>query len=102
MRPQTAGALATSPRPYFPTKSASPKVLSMSNHARRQHTPGNLPDQSSILARIEAELANGYLEVPAEGITFKQFLCVYLAFAREGRERMVGGLRSLFRFHPAH
>ena len=55
-----------------------------------------------ILALLQAEMAEGYLQVPVEGITFNQLIGVYAELFREGRNRMFNGVRSLFRLHPAH
>ena len=74
----------------------------MSNqfHGRRSRT--DLPDVAAIKAKLEAEMAEGYLEVAPEGISFRQLLFVYASMIREGRDRTLGSLRALFRFHPAH
>ena len=101
-RPQTAGALATAPRAYERRRPyPSPKVLTMSNQ-KRHRTTDQLPSSQAVLARIEAELADGYIEVAPQGITAREFFALYLALAREGCDHLLGGVRSLFRFHPAH
>lgn len=105
-RPQTAGALATAPRAFVrPIHSSSAKVLTMSRPMRHRESTresnSSLPT-SEILARLQAELAEGYMEVPVEGITLKQLIGVYAELFREGRERMFDSIRSLFRLHPAH
>lgn len=60
------------------------------------------PNLQAMLARIEAEMAAGYLEVQSEGLSFRELVCVYAALLREGRDRVFGSIRSLFRLHLAH
>ena len=101
-RPQTAGALATAPRAYERRRPhSSPKVLTMSSQKRHRATP-QLPSSHAVLARIEAELADGYVEVAPEGITAREFFALYFALFREGCDHLLGGVRSLFRLNPAH
>ena len=101
-RPQTAGALATAPRAYERrSPHPSPKVLTMSKQKRHRAT-NQLPSAQAVLARIEAELAEGYIEVEPEGITPREFFALYLALVREGCDHLLGGVRSLFRLNPAH
>lgn len=57
---------------------------------------------ATVISRLQAELAEGYFEVPAEGIAFKQLVYVYVELFRDARERMANNVRSLFRLHPAH
>ena len=105
-RPQTAGALATAPRAYVrPIHSSASKVLTMSRPMRhRESTRESSPSlpTSEILARLQAEMAEGYIEVPVAGISFKQLIAVYIELARAGRDRMFDSVRSLFRLHPVH
>ncbi len=87
------------------SQSGSQSGFQSASHSDFQHSfrgRQTLPDTSSILARVEAELAHGYFEVPIEGITFRQLVSVYVVMLREGGDRMLGGLRSLFGLHPAH
>ncbi len=79
----------------------------MSSHARTRpaysaSARSSSPDTASILARVEAEMRENFIEVPVEGITFKQLVAAYTVILRDGRDRMLEGVRSLFRLHPAH
>ena len=101
-RPQTAGALATAPRPYpRHTPHPPPKVLIMSNQ-KHNRAPVSLSSPQNVRARIAAELAQGYVEVAPEGVTVQEFSALYLALVREGYDHLLDGVRSLFRLHPAH
>ena len=76
----------------------------MSNPMRNQDSTRlhhvRTPQQTA--ARIDAELAHGYVETEPEGLTLQELLCVYRALLREGRDRVFDNVRSLFRLHPAH
>ena len=69
----------------------------MSKHNRKDH----IANTHAILAKIETELAQGYVEVEMEGISFTRLVFIYVAGAREARDRMLNSVRSLFRLHPA-
>ncbi len=73
----------------------------MRHRESTRESDNSLPT-SEILARLRAEMAEGYIEVPVEGVTFKQLIGVYAELFREGRDRMFDSIRSLFRLHPAH
>lgn len=89
---------AFSQRPAFPP----PKVLTMSKNTHkhpRKHTLSNAP---GLLAKLESELAQGYVEVGIDGISFMQLVYIYLAGARELRDRTAQHISRWFRLHPAH
>ena len=105
-RPQTAGALATAPRALVRhTSSSAPKVLIMTKpmrHSELTRKSLNELPSATVLGRLQAELTEGYFEVPTDGVAFKQLVYVYAEMLRETRERMLNSIRSLFRLHPAH
>ncbi len=73
----------------------------MSKYMKHQSKDASQNAQS-LLATVEAEWAERYVEVEVEGISLSRFVCIYAAGFREARERMANGLRTLFRLTPAH
>ncbi len=55
-----------------------------------------------MLAKVQAELADRYVEVEIEGLTLKRLGCIYVAAARQTKFRMLEGVRSFFHLNPAH
>ncbi len=56
----------------------------------------------SMLAKVQSEWADRYVEVEVEGLTLRRLGCIYLAAAQQARLRMLGGVRSFFHLNPAH
>ncbi len=56
----------------------------------------------SMLAKVQAEWADRYVEVEIEGLTLKRLGCIYLAAVQQTRFRMLQGVRSIFHLNPAH
>ena len=83
--------------PFYPTK-----VLSMSKQSRNRQVKAHLSKAQATFAKVEAELQQDYVEVELTGISFLRLACIYVAGAREAKQRMAGGVRSLFRLTPAH
>lgn len=78
------------------------KVLPMFNHARESSSTSPVASAPSMLAKVQAEWADRYVEVEIEGLTLKRLGCIYLAAAQQTRLRMLHGVRSIFHLNPAH
>ena len=74
----------------------------MSNHTHKRPLKDSLSNARTTLATVESQFADRYVEVEIEGISFVRFVCIYIAGARELRDRTLNSVRSLFRLHPAH
>lgn len=74
----------------------------MSKYTRSLHVKDSIADSQSMLAKVQAEMAEHYVEVEAEGLSLARLCCIYLAGAREARLRTLHGIRSLFRLRTAH
>jgi hypothetical protein len=74
----------------------------MSKYTRSQHVKDSIVSTQSMLSKVQAELADRYVEVEREGISLARLVCIYLAGAREARIRTVHSLRSLFGLRHAH
>lgn len=67
-----------------------------------QRSSGSVASAHPMLAKVQAEWADRYVEVEVEGLTLKRLGCIYLAAAQQTRFRMLQGVRSLFHLNPAH
>jgi hypothetical protein len=74
----------------------------MSKYTRSRHAKDTVHNTQSMLAKVQSELADRYVEVEAEGLSFTRLACIYIAGAREARDRMLEGVRSLFGLKHAH
>ncbi len=74
----------------------------MSKPTRKPQLKDSLSDAKSILVTVEVELAERYVEVEIDGLSFTRLVCIYIAGAREARDRMANGISKLLRPHPAH
>ena len=74
----------------------------MSKHTRKPQLKDSLSNARTILAKVEVELAERCLEVEIEGLSFTRLVCIYIAGAREARDRMANSISKLLRLHPAH
>ena len=74
----------------------------MSRYTRSRHTKDSLSHAQPMLAKVQGEMAKHYVEVEMEGISLARLGCIYLAGAREVKDRMLTGVRSLLRLTPAH
>lgn len=74
----------------------------MSKHARDRQVKAHFSQAQTMLATVESELADHYVEVEITGISALRLACIYFAGMREAKHRMADGLRSLFRLTPAH
>lgn len=74
----------------------------MSTYTRSQHVKDSIDGTRSMLTKVQAEMAERYVEVETDGISLARLGCVYLASAREAKHRMLHGVRSLLRLTPAH
>ena len=78
------------------------KVLSMSQYTRTRQFQESVSQAQTMLTKVESEMVDGYVEVEAEGLSLTRLACIYIAGAREAKDRMLQGVRTLFRFNPAH
>ncbi len=65
----------------------------------------NLPaagSTASMLAKVQSEWIDRYVEVEIEGLTLKRLGCIYVAAVRQTKLRMLAGVRSFFHLNPAH
>ena len=83
--------------PFYPTK-----VLSMSKQSRSRQVQSHFSNAQAMLSKVESEMEHDYVEVEITGISMLRLLCIYYAGAREAKQRMADGVRSLFRLNPAH
>lgn len=74
----------------------------MSRYTRSQHVKDSIDTSRSMLAKVQAEMSEHYVEVETDGISLARLGCIYLAAAREAWARMLHSLRSLLRLRPAH
>lgn len=74
----------------------------MSKYTRSQHVKDSIVSSHSMLAKVQSELADRYVEVEREGISLARLGCIYLAGAREASSRTMHSLRSLFGLRHAH
>lgn len=81
---------------------SSSKVLSMSKQTHRRQTQDTAVPTATMLAKVEQEMAQDYVEVELSGISLARLLCVYQVCAREARARTMDSLKSLLRLTPAH
>ncbi len=82
--------------------SDSYKVLPMFSPAHDVHATASLDSTPSMLAKVQTEWADRYVEVELEGLTLKRLGCIYLAAVQQTRLRMLQGVRSIFHLNPAH
>lgn len=66
------------------------------------YSTGSVETSPSMLAKVQAEWADRYVEVEIEGLTLKRLGCIYLAAVQQTRIRMLQGVRSFFHLNPAH
>ncbi len=74
----------------------------MSRYTRSRQTKNSISLAQPMLAKVQSEMAEQYVEVEIEGISLARLGCIYLTGARELKDRMFAGVRSLFRLSPAH
>ncbi len=74
----------------------------MSRYTRSRHIKDSLSNTQPMLVKVQSEMAERYVEVEVEGVSLARLGCIYLAGAREAKERMLAGVRSLLRLTPAH
>lgn len=74
----------------------------MSRYTHSRHVKNSFANAQTVLAKVQAELPERYVEVEVEGISLMRLSCVYLAGFREAKERVLQGVRSIFRLNPAH
>lgn len=74
----------------------------MSSYAHGRPAQPALYNLRAMLNKVEAELANGYVEIEVEGLSARRLFCIYAVAVRQRYQRTIGGMRSLFRLHPAH
>ena len=91
-----------SPRRTRQMTSASDKVLPMFSLAHDLSSPHTVASTDSMLATVQAEWADRYVEVEIEGLTLKRLGCIYVAAVQQTKLRMLQGVRSFFHLNPAH
>ncbi len=74
----------------------------MSTIAQRFTSTDSLTSAPDMLAKVQSEWVDHYVEVEIEGLTLKRLGCIYFAAAQQTRFRMLQGLRSFFHLNPAH
>ena len=84
------------------SRSNSCKVLLLSRNMRHRHPRLSRPDLPSMLSKVQAEMGNHYVEIETGGLSLARLGCIYLAGAREARDRFVSSVRALFRLSPIH
>ena len=92
-------------RPQYRTRqltSHSYKVLPMFSPAHQSSVTDSVDSTPSMLAKVQAEWADRYVEVEIEGLTLKRLGCIYIASVQQTRLRMLQGVRSIFHLNPAH
>lgn len=74
----------------------------MSQYTRSRQIRDTVVRAQSMLTKVESEMSDGFVEVEIHGLSFTRLACIYVAGAREAKDRMLHGVRSLFRLNPAH
>ena len=82
--------------------SDSDKVFPVFNPTQGLSSTDASASSLSMLAKVQAEWADRYVEVEIEGMTLKRLGCIYLAAVQHTRIRMLQGVRSFFHLNPAH
>ncbi len=86
--------------PVYTPRSA--KVIVMSQYTRRRQFKESLQHSKGMFAKVDQEMAEGYLEVEITGMTLRRLLCVYGVMLRDAWAYTSGSVRSLVRVTPAH
>ena len=72
----------------------------MTKHTRHPlRTPTETPQD--MYAKVEQELAEGYVEVEITGMTFRRLVCVYTVLLRGAWAHTLATIRSFFHIDPA-
>ncbi len=74
----------------------------MSHYTRRRQLKDAIETSQGMHAKVEQELAEGYLEVEITGMTMRRLLCAYAVMLRSAWVYTLGSVRSIVRATPVH
>ncbi len=74
----------------------------MSQYTRRRQLKDSIEMSQGMYAKVEQEIAEGYLEVEITGLTMRRLVCAYGVMLRSAWSYTLGSVRSIVRATPVH